>query len=167
VTARRAVGLLQWVELAIALGLAWVGFHAPSVAPELLGSAGAIVVWAVIADGPLGVARWVGLPAHRRGLMGLAGIVMVLPFLAGRWSDLALVVPCVAGGAILLRMGLVRWPGITEEPDRLPPPSRLERLGRDVGRATGREVNVRLPRRARRAGQAVGRAWQGRNSGRG
>jgi hypothetical protein len=127
-------------------------------------------VWAILADGPVGVARLVGLALHRRVLVAVGAAVAIVPFVTGRWSDLAVVVPCLAGGAVLIRVGLVRWPGLTagSSPTPAPPPppatgpSRLGRVGRELGRATGRELHIRLPRRARSAGRTVGRAWRSR-----
>jgi hypothetical protein len=96
------------------LALAWVGFHAPAAAPELLGAATAVVAWAVIADGPLGITRLIGLPVHRRGLLLIAAGVALVPFLSSRAGDLVVLVPCLAAGAGLLRFGLVRWPAFPD-----------------------------------------------------
>jgi len=119
----------------------------------------------------------VGLALHRRVLMAVGAAVAIVPFVSGRWSDVAVVVPCLAAAAVLIRIGLVRWPGLTTgSPPRpgpstsparsavpAPGPSRLGRVGREAGRVAGREIHIRLPRRARNAGRTVGRAWRGRH----
>ncbi len=163
-----------------------MGFRAPAVAPELFGASGAVAGWALIASGGLGLCGLVGLRPHRRGLLLLAGALLVLPLATAHVTNADLVVPCVIAGAVLSRVGLVRWPGLGEPspapatagprtpgaaalpgaPGGARPPSRpvgARLAGRLAGRAStvlGREVSVSLPRAARAAGRAAGRARQ-------
>jgi len=108
--------LLQAVELGLALGLAWMGFHAPDAAPELFGACVGVGLWAVLADGALAVRGMIGLGLHRQGLLVLAAGLAVLPLVSGKLTHLELLVPCLLVAAVLARIGLVRW-------DALAPPA--------------------------------------------
>lgn len=94
-----------------------MGFRAPAVAGLLFGASLAVGGWALLAAGGLGAARLVGLTAHRRGLLVLAGGLILLPLASGNVGHAELDVPCWLAAAVLLRIGLVRWDGLGE-PDR-------------------------------------------------
>jgi hypothetical protein len=169
----------------VALGLTWMGFRAPAVAPELFGAAAAIGAWALIAAGAHRVRGLVGLEPHRRGILVLAGALLVLPVASGHVTNAELVVACALAGAVLGRVGLVRWHGLSGEPGPaavatmratpgpLPPPAAAAgapvvarstatrvagRLAGRAGTVLGREAAAGLPRAARAAGRAFGRA---------
>jgi len=91
------------------VGLAWMAIHAPDAAP-LLAAAVVVLTWALVADGPVGVRRLVGLRAHRRGLVAIGVAIGVLPIVAGSLNDLVVVGPCLLAAAVLIRGALVRWP---------------------------------------------------------
>ncbi len=105
--------MLQAVELGLALGLAWMGFHAPDAAPELFGACVGVGLWAVLADGALAVRGMIGLGLHRQGLVVLAAGLAVLPLVSGKITHLELLVPCLLVAAVLARIGLVRWDALT------------------------------------------------------
>jgi len=152
-----------------------MAFRAPAVAAELFGASAVVGGWALLAGGAFGLRGPVGLQLHRRGLLVLAVGFVVLPLASGRVSHPELDVPCALGAALFCRIGLVKW-GTVGEPD--PPadagvPARphvartvaaagtAHRAGRFAARAgtvVGREAANGLPKAARAAGRAIGRA---------
>jgi hypothetical protein len=162
---RRATGLLQLVELAIALALAWLGFHDPKAAPYLFGAGGLISLWALIADGPLALAHLVGLRVHRIGILVVAVAVAALPFVTGDFHDLVVDGSCLVAAAALARFGLVRWPTVsgpatgaaapTAPSPTTESPTTTELLGRRAGQVAGR-AGTTAGRAGAAAGQKVG-----------
>jgi hypothetical protein len=92
-----------------------MGFRAPAVAAELFGAAAGVAAWALLADGGFAVWGTVGLGPHRRGLLAVAGALVVLPIASGNLTRPELLVPCALCAALLGRLGLVRW-GTLERP---------------------------------------------------
>ncbi|GAC1534634.1 MAG: hypothetical protein NVS3B12_15670 [Acidimicrobiales bacterium] len=145
-----------------------------------MGSAVALVLWAAVAAGPVGIFPVVGLVGHRRGLVVLAGAIGVLPVMTGHVTDPVVILPCLLAAVVLLRSGLVRWPGLAgpsrtadtsglhtpAEPEVAPaslPPAAgvlVRRAGRVAGRSgsvLARHADIVVPQGARAAGKIVGR----------
>ncbi len=99
-----------------------MGFRAPAVAAELFGAAAGVAAWALLADGGFAVWGAVGLGPHRRGLLAVAGALVVLPIASGNLTRPELLVPCALCAALLGRLGLVRW-GTLERPSTALPSS--------------------------------------------
>ena len=139
-----------------------------------------LVLWAAIAAGPFGIFPVVGLPGHRRGLVLLAVSIGTLPVVTGHLTDPIVIVPSLLAAAVLLRSGLVRWPGLASpagpsqrpgqdsarDPEVVPvtlPPAAgvlVRRVGRMAGRSgtvVARHADVVVPQGARAAGKIVGR----------
>jgi hypothetical protein len=170
---------LQGVELGLAIGLAWMGFHAPAVAPQLFAASIAVGLWALVADGALALRGVVGLGLHRRGVLVLAACIALTPLAGGRVDRLELLVPCLVVAAVLGRVGLIRWDGLGSAGagsavgsvgagspvgfagDRTAGRPGARVFGRATGRAgtiIGRDAAVAIPRAARAAGRVAGRA---------
>jgi len=104
------VGLLQLVEIAVAVGLGWIALHAPAAAAALMIAGGVVLAWALVADGPFAVVHVVGLTVHRRALILIGLGIAALPVLIGRITDPLLLVTCGLAAAVLLRCSFFRWP---------------------------------------------------------
>ncbi len=109
-----------------------------------------VAAWALVANGPLGVLRWVGLRQHSRGLLVVAAGLLVIPLATGRAGDVDLWACCGLAATGLFRLALVRWPA-TPPPDPTPPPRRV------AGKLTSRPVDASLQVLARGAGRFIGR----------
>jgi len=167
---------LQVVELAMALGLAWMGFRAPAAASRLLGASIVVGLWALVADGSVALWRLVGLTPHRRGLVVVAVGLIVTPLAGGDLGRPGVLVSFLVAGVLLGRLGLLRWPGLEAaatpggatpaRPDAASPAithraTAARLLGRVTGRAgtiIGADVDAGIPRAARTAGRIAGRA---------
>jgi hypothetical protein len=167
---------LQLVELALALGLAWMGFRAPAAAARLLGAAIVVGLWALIADGSAAAWRLVGLRPHRRGLVLIAIGLILTPVVGGDLGRPTVAVSFVVAAALLGRLGLLRWHGLEVAADGsdhppaprdppLPAVAHRATVARLLGRVTGRagtivaaDVDAGIPRAARAAGRLAGRA---------
>ena len=160
----------------MAVFLVWIAIHAPRAALPLVGSAVALVFWAAVAGGPFGIFPVVGLGGHRRGLLVLSIAIGALPAATGYLTDPIVIIPSLLAAAVLLRSGLVHWPGLADPPgpsapgashprpesSSLSPAADLlvRRAGRIAGRGgtvVARHADVVVPQGARAAGKIVGR----------
>jgi len=151
-----------------------MGFHAPGAAPELFGAAALTLGWALIADAPLGIVHLIAPRLHRTGLIALAVALAAIPLATGKLTNLAVLLPCLIAAAVLLRVGLVRWPGPGAQAAVRPPdegsagPIAGRKAGRMAGKAgtiAGQTAEVAVPVSARLAGRIIGRSRRRTPSG--
>ena len=153
-----------------------MGFHAPVAAGLLLAASIVVGLWALVADGSAGLWRRVGLTPHRRGLVVIAGGLLLAPFAAGDLGHPAVLVSFLVAAVVLGRLGLLRWPALEVSagsdgpslgrPDGAPAPvAHRSTVARMLGRVTGRagtiiaaDVDAGIPRVARAAGRLAGRS---------
>jgi hypothetical protein len=164
------------VEVGVGLALVWIALHVPAAAPPLLVAAGLILVWALLADGPVGVVKAVAFRIHRVGLMLMAVLVAALPVVTGRLTDLTVLLPCLGAAAVLLRVGLISTPPRSRPGSAAAAPAAAvaaaaapavarRDLARGAGRIAARAERVvnraageTLPRQARLVGRVIGRS---------